>query len=322
MRYLITGGSGFIGTHLVRNLLSDPDTEYVHILDLLPPKIEHPRLGQTIADICSSEISLPGPFDVCFHLAALCKEPGYLWDEYFHTNAEGTRNLCHAFDRCEIRSVIFTSTMMVYRAQDNAMRETSLNSPDTAYGMSKLLAEQELHAWRLRDTGRSVRIARPGIVFGKGECGNMTRLYRALKRHSFAFVGRKNTVKGCVYIKDVVRALQFLRHHQAELITYNLAIPEPTTIGHICDTMRRVFPLRAYPIPTIPYSAALTIGYAGELASRLGVRTSIHHRRIQKLYRSTHLDCSKILEDGFTFQYPLATALEDWWNECAPGDLE
>jgi len=43
------------------------------------------------------------------------------------------------------------------------------------------------------------------VVFGKGESGNFSRLYKGIKDHMFAYPGRKDTIKACVYVKELVR---------------------------------------------------------------------------------------------------------------------
>ena len=45
------------------------------------------------------------------------------------------------------------------------------------------------------------------MVFGKGENGNFTRLYWAIRGHKFAYPGRKDTIKACIYVKELVRFL-------------------------------------------------------------------------------------------------------------------
>lgn len=322
MRYLVTGGAGFIGTHLIQNLLSDSATDSVVVLDLKPPAFEHPKLCHFIHDLRVSGVPASiGRCDVCIHLAALCKEPGYHWDEYFETNYSATRRLCEALSALEVTNVIFTSTMMVFRAQERRMAEDSLTAPDTAYGMSKLLAEKELENWAAREGGRRLRIVRLGVVFGKGENGNFTRLYRALKRRSFAYIGKSTTVKGCVYVKDVVRCVRFLIGDSGTRTIYNFVIPESTTVAEICRAMQLSTHLGCFGIPTIPYRLAVGLGYLGEFASQIGFRTGLHHRRIQKLYYSTHLSSDALWKAGFSPDYNLASALADWRADCAPDDL-
>lgn len=53
--------------------------------------------------------------------------------------------------------------------------------PNTPYGISKLVAEKIHEVWQAKDKSRELTIVRPGIVYGKGEHGNMTRLYWSQK---------------------------------------------------------------------------------------------------------------------------------------------
>jgi nucleoside-diphosphate-sugar epimerase len=210
--------------------------------------------------------------------------------------------------------------MMVFRAGEQEMEEGSITAPDTAYGISKLLAEQELLAWARECPQRRLRIIRPGVVFGRGENGNFTRMYRALKRGVFAFVGRRTTVKSCVYVKDVVGCLQFLMEDSGGNAIYNLALPELTNVQYIADAFFDVFHFRRW-IPTVPFSVAYMVGGAGEVLLRAGVRTAVHRRRIQKLYHSTHISSDALRNAGFQFQYDLREGLADWRQDCLPEDL-
>lgn len=318
---VVTGGSGFIGTHLVRELLADPRIGQIYILDLHPPRVTNPRVTFFSCDLRKPVMFLPErPCRVCFHLAAICKEPGFPWDEYFLANHIGTVNLIDFLRRAGIPSVLYTSTMMVFRPGDRAMGEDSVAAPDTAYGMSKLLGELELRAWSQEAAHRRLRIVRPGVVFGKGENGNFTRMYYALRKGRFAFVGRKTTVKGCVYVKDVVHCLQFLMDDAAPRVSYNLVLPEVTTVEAICEAFFEVFHFRRW-VPVVPFPLAYALGLAGEVLSRLGIETGVHHRRIEKLFYSTNLSAGELQTAGFQFQYSLRTALADWRADCAPQDL-
>ena len=58
--------------------------------------------------------------------------------------------------------------------------------------------------WQAKNPARELTIVRPGIVYGKGEHGNMTRLYWGQKKHYFVYTGRKDTIKACIYVKELV----------------------------------------------------------------------------------------------------------------------
>jgi GlcNAc-P-P-Und epimerase len=317
---LVTGGSGFIGTHLTRLLLSESCVRMITVLDLQPPQISDPRVNYIHADLRHPiNQRLSAAVDVCFHLAALCKEPQYGWEDYFLTNHIGTQHLCEFATRENIRNIVFASTMMVYRAGERRSKESDCAAPDTAYGISKLLAEAVLEKWSAVG-GRTLHIVRPGVVFGRGESGNFTRLYKALKSRRFAYVGRSSTRKACIYVKDLCRFMRFLAESSEGLGPYNLALPNPVTIREICETFCAVFELKPK-IPTVPFRLALLAGYCGDVAHALGGTTDLHHRRIEKLYYSTDIATDAMLDTGFRPGYSLAEGLIEWRDECPPGSL-
>jgi nucleoside-diphosphate-sugar epimerase len=129
------------------------------------------------------------------------KSRGLLWDDFFQANYIGTVNVCDWIKSIGVKNLIFTSTMTVFRAGEARNHEESLTAPDTGYGMSKLLAEWVLTVWQKAAPERRLRMVRLGVVFGRWENGNYTRLYYALKKRRFAYIGRKTTVKG-LWIKN------------------------------------------------------------------------------------------------------------------------
>lgn len=314
---IITGGSGFIGKHLIDFFIKNETYNNLIILDLIPPKRNYPQIKYFYCDI-RSKINIDiSKFncEVCMHLAALCKEPGYKWEEYFETNYIGTKNVCDFAIRNGIKNIIFTSTMMVFRAGEKRNSEEDITAPDTAYGISKLLAEEVLLNWKNSNSEHRLRIIRPGVVFGKEENGNFTRLAKALKKNMFVYVGKKNTIKGSVYVKDVVNFLSYLIDDNKERIIYNFVFPEPDTIESICKTICEVMNWNRV-IPTLPFRLILLSSYFFEFLNQIGLKNPIHHRRIEKLYYSTYLSADAVLKSGFNFSYNLKSAIEDWKTEC------
>jgi len=319
---IITGGSGFIGTHLIQSLLNDGLFDKITVIDIKEPRISDARVEYINGDIRQPiSIELSGDYSTCYHLAAVCKEPGFPWDEYFQTNYIGTINVCNWTNRIGVKNLIFTSTMMVFRAGEERNHEESLTAPDTGYGMSKLLAEWVVKEWQSKAANRRLRIVRLGVVFGQWENGNYTRLYYALKKRRFAYIGRKTTVKGSIYVKDTIRFLIFLTDDNHSRCTYNLVYQQSTTIKDICDTMSEVFGFSGRMIPVVPYRLALWAAYGFEFISALGLKNPIHHRRIQKLYYSTDISADKAYDTGFQLQFSLRDALKDWRDKCLPEDI-
>lgn len=316
---LIVGGSGFIGHHLVNLLLELGQYRKIVIFDIKPPIEVQVGVEYLYCDIRNKiDIDISSyDFEVVYHLAALAKEPGFEWNEYFRVNSFGTTNLKNFVSRKEISKVIYTSTMMVFSAGEHVATEESVCDPDTAYGSSKLLGEKEWEIWAA-ETNNELKIVRLGVVFGKHENGNYTRLYKALRKNMFVYVGRKNTVKGSVYVKDVARFLVFLNSEQSTSQLYHLAYPEELYISSIVRVMLDVFGMRRV-IPVLPLKVALFAAYLFEMLDAAGIKNPIHHRRIEKLYYSTNLGAKRAFDQGFELEFSLSEAITDWKAECNKG---
>jgi len=211
--------------------------------------------------------------------------------------------------------------MMVYRAGEQRMSEASLTAPDTAYGISKLLSEYSLKCWVNQSPERRLRIVRAPVVFGKGENGNFTRLYMALKKNRFFYIGKSDTIKSCIYVKDLIGFLLLLSEDIGETVVYNIAYPDCTTIESICKGFMQVFKFKAK-IMTVPYRLALVLSYFFEYLNSLKIiQTDVHHRRIQKLFFSTNILADEMQKIGYNLDYSLLEALEDWMKDCLPNDI-
>jgi nucleoside-diphosphate-sugar epimerase len=320
---IVLGGSGFIGTHLVSALSLDPSIHRIFILDQNRPSVVSDKIEFVSCDLRQRIAWVPpeGYSRIeCFHLAAICREPGYSWDEYFDGNLLITINVAEWASRIKLDNIIFTSTAMVFRASDKRNSEADLINPDTAYGISKALSEERLRAWAKEHASNRLYVLRPGIVFGRGCGGNFVRLYKALKRNMFCYVGRNSTVKSSTYVKDLVRILRAAGAEELIPNTYHILYPEPLTIRTICEAFCKEYGWRRY-VPTLPFRLLLFASVPFQIANALGLKNSIHPRRIEKLYHSTNLSADRLVEAHFVLKYGFAEALGDWRNDCLPRDL-
>ena len=191
MNYILFGGSGFIGTHLIHLLLKEcvRPGDVIYDLDLVMPGEEGVVPGIVEKNDGVKYIRLdvrkpidfefvPTPEDVIFDLAAVHRTPGHPEEAYFETNIRGAENVTAFAEKYGIRKILFTSSIAPYGASEDLKTEETLPTPNTPYGISKLVAEKIHQIWQARDLARELTIVRPGIVYGKGEHGNMTRLYR------------------------------------------------------------------------------------------------------------------------------------------------
>ena len=179
----IIGGSGFIGTHLCKQLeILNIDFE---IVDL---KVSNYYPKKTIvADIRNLETlrkSVNG--DVIIHLAAVHTDDIKERNIYFKTNVDGTSNIIKVCEEKNIHSVIFTSSVAVYGfAQPNA-DETSQTKPFNYYGESKLEAENLLAKWYEKNSSnKKLIIIRPTVIFGENNRGNLFKLMESIYLKKF-----------------------------------------------------------------------------------------------------------------------------------------
>lgn len=315
---MVTGSEGFIGRAMASRL-REIGRPVVGVDRAVEPASSGDSFYCDLAALTNDGFSnLPCPPTI-IHLAAVCKEPGYPWRDYYANNADATRRLCQAADRAGVRNILFTSTMMTFAAGPWRRSESDFGDPDTAYGCSKLQAEEILRAWQTAKPGRRLRIVRPGVVFGPGDQGNMRRLIHALHRRRFAYIGRHDTVKGCIYIKDLVQLLVRLIDDDGPYDTYHAVYPQPTTIREIVDAINGAWGWNRRP-PSISYRLALAAAAPFPLVDPLGTRFGIHPRRIEKLHLDTNISSERLADLGFTAQYSLSEAFADWRQECR-GDL-
>ena len=128
MNYIITGGTGFIGTHLT-NLIKEryPEAK-VYNLDIVKPGTPNPVVknykpavkdGETLQSVfVECDIRKPIgslPFtpteeDIIFNFAAVHRTPGHEDHEYFETNIKGAENVCAFAEKYGIKKIVFTSS--------------------------------------------------------------------------------------------------------------------------------------------------------------------------------------------------------------------
>lgn len=315
----ITGGSGFIGGHLLDALIADDTVSRIYVMDIAPTTRWCEKVTFVYTNLARDvQFEPKQKIDVVYHLAAVSREPGFEWNEYFDINYEGTRRLLKWVSKLDIKNIVFTSTGMVFKAGPFHRAPSEVPSADTAYGISKALAEEAMSGWQQSKRGRHVAVVRPGAVFGKGCGGNFVNLHRALRLGTFAYIGGPETVKSCIYVKDLVA----LMRGAAELKGWHVlhgTYPQAPTIGEICNAFCKVFGWTRV-IPTVPLNLALRAAAPLQMLNELGFSNPVHKRRVEKLHYSTDIDGSGLLELDLAPTHSLVEAIQDWRDECAPAD--
>ncbi|MDR1641735.1 MAG: NAD(P)-dependent oxidoreductase [Clostridiales bacterium] len=329
MNYIVFGGSGFIGYHLLKLIREDciGSNDEIYAPDISMPESATDRIEGVKYVYCDvrNPISLKGfvptPQDIIFNFAAIHRTPGHTDHEYFETNILGADNVTAFAQSCGIESILFTSSIAPYGAGEDLKLEDSLPTPNTPYGISKLVAEKIHAAWQTADKSRRLTILRPGVVFGKGERGNFTRMYQGIKGRYFFYAGRRDTVKACVYVKDLTGFMKYLMidNDFPGVGLFNCTYQPAPTVDEICEAIKRVTGLerRTLTIPALALKAAAVCA-----APFGGEKLGLHPDRVGKLMASTNVSGKRLEECEYRMRYTLEDALSDWLMDCGGRCLE
>jgi len=318
---IVFGGAGFIGTHLLRELARSGLYASLVSYDLKAPQRPVDGVSYVLGDVrepIGGDLVPPGA--EVYNLAAVHTTPGHADWEYFWTNVLGATNVCDFARANGSTFVCFTSSISVYGPSEDPLDETSVKRPNSAYGRSKLQAEGIHRTWLADRDDRRLVVVRPAVVFGHGEGGNFTRLARLLRAGRFVYPGRRDTIKSCGPVEELVRAILFARDLGRREFTFNFSLPERATTEAICDAFVDVAGV-ARPKWTLPLAAMLAAAFGFEILSKLGLRTSINRDRIHKLVRSTNVVPTALGEAGYAFETDLRGALGRW-KQASGGTFE
>lgn len=332
MNFIIIGGTGFIGTHLTILIKQQYPDAHVYNLDIVKPGTPLPAIkgyvsplkeGQVLQSVfveCDVRKSIehlpftPTSEDVIFNFAAVHRTPGHPDQAYFETNIHGAENVCAFAEKFGIKKIVFTSSIAPYGAAEDLKTEETLPTPNTPYGISKLVAEKIHTIWQAKKSNeRQLTIVRPGVVFGKGENGNFTRLYWGIRGGKFFYPGRKDTIKACIYVKELVRFMLYrLENHNEGVELYNCTYEPAFTIEQIVETMKKATGLQRT-VVEVPGSLLMTVArIVGPLG---GKALGICPARVKKLMISTNICGKKLADSGYKFHYTFEEAIKDWYRD-------
>jgi UDP-glucose 4-epimerase len=254
MRYLITGGAGYIGSRLVELLSRREETERIVICDLAPPAAYRPKTEFQRVDVRDRD-SIRGALersrsDVLIHLAFILN-PSH--DEHFmyDVDVNGTHNVLEAAAAAGTRQVLVTSSSTAYGAfPDNPVPLTEEDPvrgvPGFAYARDKTESDRLCQLWAATYPERTMTIVRPCIVFGPNVDNYLVRLWT--KAPFAPDAGHLDHQIQFVHEDDVVEAIGALllgRHGGA----FNVAGDGLVTLRECSELIElpiRRMPLRAY----------------------------------------------------------------------------
>lgn len=242
-RVLVTGGSGFIGSNVIEELMK---SFKVVNLDLKPSK--NSEIEQMIGDIRDKELveKAVENCDIIIHLAAQVSVP--LSIDYpqktFDINVQGTQNIIDAAHKFGIKRLIIASSAAVYgEVSDLPLKEESAGQCLSPYAQSKW--ENETQIMLAREKGLEAVALRFFNVYGPGQSTDGAYAAVIPKFVEMLTTGKQPIVHGdglqsrdFIHVKDLVRAIESLLECNWKLVddhTYNLASQSQTTILELIE---------------------------------------------------------------------------------------
>lgn len=239
-KILITGGSGFIGTHLVKRLL-DSENFDITVVDLMPPRV--PGAHFVKSDI--SDLNTLKPYlkdvDVVVHLAAMigvdnCDNNP---KQVKKTNYSDTKKFIDLCIKNRVKRFIFASSSEVYgNCQEIPYREDIILNPISLYAKSKLKIEDYL---RKKTSKMSVGIVRFFNVYGPLQKNNFvvsTFIEAALQNIDINIFGDGNQSRCFTYVEDAVEGVEkLIEYNKLPYEIINIGNPTETSIKDLAKTI-------------------------------------------------------------------------------------
>jgi UDP-glucose 4-epimerase len=245
MRVLVTGGGGFIGSHVVDRLIARGDTPRIFDLSASPyhSPLEVETFTGSITDAANLDLAMRD-CDAVIHLAAVADVSHVLADPVLaeEVNTRGTLNVLEAACRAKVGRVVYGSTTWVYSdcAEQEVDEETPIPAPRHLYTATKLAGETYCAGYaELYDLESTV--LRFGIPYGPraraaGVVAKFTDL--AFEGKALTIAGDGSTTRSFIYVEDLADGIVAALKPEAANRTYNLSGDEVVTILEIAERVQ------------------------------------------------------------------------------------
>jgi UDP-glucose 4-epimerase len=243
VRIAVTGGSGFIGSRLVRRLLEDR----YEVVSIDIKENENNHIETRLANVVDLEETKSALKDVdaVFHLAGYVVEPMRTKPyEGTDLHVNGTLNILQACKINRVRKILFASSFYVYDGINEKMivnEETPLDILKMElFGVTKLLGEALVREYSHKYELNYV-IFRFGSAYGAGNCSCVVKTFldSGLRGETLEIWGEGNRANQYTYVDDIVEGCVLGLNQTNE--TFNLVSPESTTTGQLAQMLREKY---------------------------------------------------------------------------------
>jgi nucleoside-diphosphate-sugar epimerase len=268
MKNLVTGGTGFLGSHLVEALLARgeevralarPTSETAH-LERLGVELAHGDLGDA-----QSLRRAVGGVDRIYHCAALATDWGS-WKAFREANVDGVRYLLDAAVETGVTRFIHVSTTDVYGHPNRPVDETApFRLRGWPYGDTKIEGERLVWASHARH-GLPVTVVRPVNIYGPRSASFVIEIADLLRSGSMVHIGRGRNSAGLTYVTNVVDLMLLAADSEHSIgEAYNAGDGSDVTWRQYVDRLAQIVGVPG-PRLVIPYRLAYLLGWSMEKA--------------------------------------------------------
>jgi UDP-glucose 4-epimerase len=283
-KVLVTGGAGFLGSHVVDELL--PEYDVVVLDDLSGGFVDNvPAGAQFVAGSILDHALVDSlfrehRFRFVYHLAAYAAEglSHFIKRFNYDNNLIGSVNLINASVNHGVECFVFTSSIAVYGANQLPMHEDMIPEPEDSYGIAKLAVEQELKASR-RMFGLNYVVFRPHNVYGERQ--NLGDPYRnvigifmnqIMRGTPLTIFGDGSQTRAFTYVKDIASVVAAsARNTQAHGQVFNVGADVACSVNDLAASVGEAMGVA----PTIRH----------EEARREVLHAYSSHQKVQRYFR-------------------------------------
>ena len=323
MKILVTGGTGFTGSALVKRLLQEG--HQVIALDykegLKPQELRRLGAEVIIGSVTDREVverSMRG-VELVFHLAAAFRELNVPQRHYYEVNVGGTRNVLEAAAREGVRRFIYCSTCGVHGNIANPPAgEDAPIRPADYYQQTKYEAEPLVLEWHAR--GLKSVIIRPAAIYGPGDPERFYLIFRRVARGVFPMFGDGQTYYHPLYIDNLIDAsLLCMQEGKGDGQAYLIADEEYVTIEELVKRVARALGVEVR-IPHYPLWPVIVAGHVCEKICRpLRITPPIFPRRVDWYRQNRAFKIDKARRDlGYSPRVGLDEGLRrtaEWYRQ-------
>jgi len=323
MKVLVTGGTGFTGSHLVRRLLKRGNE--VLVLDnkkgLFFDELEKVGAQITIGSVTDRALvnRLVKGCQVVHHLAAAFRKINLPKHVYWDVNVNGTRYLLDASLQHGVDKFVYCSTQGVHGDVRNPPgSEDSPIAPEDYYQYTKYEGEKVAQEYIAR--GLNVTILRPTAIYGPGDPERFFMLFKRVSSGSFPMFGNGQTTYHPVYIDNLIDAFDLaVEKKESAGRTYLIGDEHYYTLNDLVTKIAQALgvklAIRHYPFAPLWATALLC-----EIACKpLGVEPPLFRRRVDWFRQNRAFDVSRAKRElGYAPKVDLETGLANtaqWYRE-------